>query len=130
MMLNSRFYLGYNMNQLPFIFKVFSLLTIITSSNAQSLPPERQQQLLYLLRQDCGSCHGMLLTGGLGPALTPAALAGKPSALLVNTVLQGRAGTPMPPWNQLLSPSEAEWLVQQLQQGTPPLPAQPTGHPQ
>lgn len=122
------------MNQLPFIFKVFiktliGLMTIITSS-AHALTPERQQQLLYLLRQDCGSCHGMLLTGGLGPALTPAALAGKPSALLVNTVLQGRAGTPMPPWNSLLSPAEAEWLIQQLQQGIPePTPSTlPTGH--
>ena len=27
----------------------------------------RQDELLHLLRQDCGSCHGLTLRGGLGP---------------------------------------------------------------
>ena len=30
----------------------------------------RQSQLIRMVRQDCGSCHGIQLTGGLGPALT------------------------------------------------------------
>lgn len=80
---------------------------------------KRQEQLLYLLRQDCGACHGMRLTGGLGPALTPDALAGKPDALLVQTILEGRAGTPMPPWKPWLSLAEAEWLIHYLRQPTP-----------
>lgn len=82
-------------------------------------PPERQRELLYLLRQDCGSCHGMTLKGGLGPPLLPQALAGKPAATLVATILYGRAATPMPPWRGLLSEAEATWLVEQLRQGMP-----------
>ena len=77
----------------------------------------RQQQLLYLLQQDCGSCHGMQLKGGLGPALLPEDLLGKPDALLVNTILYGREGTAMPPWQPLLSEPEVQWLVERLRQG-------------
>jgi len=72
---------------------------------------ERQAELRNLLLQDCGSCHGMRLTGGLGPALTPQALQGKPRELLIATVSEGRPGTPMPPWKPLLSASDIAWLV-------------------
>ena len=54
---------------------------------------ERQATLEHLLIQDCGSCHGLRMTGGLGPALTPQALAGKPRESLVATILHGRSGT-------------------------------------
>ena len=81
---------------------------------ADPLPPERQQELEHLLLQDCGSCHGMRLTGGLGPALTPAALAGKPRELLVATIREGRSGTPMPPWKNLLGEADIAWLVDRL----------------
>lgn len=86
---------------------------------AQSGYPDdqRQQQLRHLLLQDCGSCHGMTLQGGLGPALTPQALAGKPPVMLRDVILHGRPGTPMPPWKGLLTEREAEWLVQLLLDG-------------
>ena len=76
--------------------------------------PDRQQALMQFLRQDCGSCHGMTLQGGLGPALLPSALAGKSDDLLIATILNGRPGTAMPPWNRFLSRDEAAWLVAQL----------------
>lgn len=81
---------------------------------ADTLPVERQQELEHLLLQDCGSCHGMRLTGGLGPALTPEALAGKPRELLVATIREGRDGTPMPPWKNLLGDADIAWLVDYL----------------
>ncbi len=76
--------------------------------------PERQTELLRMLRQDCGSCHGMRLTGGLGPALTADALQGKPWQSLSATIFHGRPGTPMPPWKSMLSSDEADWLALQL----------------
>lgn len=84
-------------------------------------PPsaERQKELVHLVRQDCGSCHGMTLQGGLGPALTPAALRERPPDSLVATIYGGRPGTPMPPWHRFLSEAEAEWIVQQLLVGFP-----------
>ena len=80
------------------------------------IAPQRQAELLHLLRHDCGSCHGMRLEGGLGPALTPARLAPWETEQLAVTILHGRPGTPMPPWRPFLSDQEALWLAQQLKQ--------------
>jgi cytochrome c55X len=76
---------------------------------------ERQRELVRLVRQDCGSCHGMTLGGGLGPPLLPVALRDRPVQSLVQTVLHGRPGTPMPPWQPFLDESEAQWIVDRLQ---------------
>jgi cytochrome c55X len=78
----------------------------------------RRAELTHLVRQDCGSCHGMTLKGGLGPALTRDALRDKPAESLVVTVLHGRPGTAMPPWRDFVSEPEAAWIVKQLQEGT------------
>lgn len=91
---------------------------------AQSAPgepptPERQRELVRMVRQDCGSCHGMQLTGGLGPALTREALAGKPVESLQATIFHGRPGTPMPGWQSMLSASDARWIAERLQAGFP-----------
>jgi cytochrome c55X len=79
----------------------------------------RQQVLIHMVRQDCGSCHGMKLTGGLGPALTREAMANLPLESLAATIFHGRPGTPMPPWNAMLNEAEARWIAVQLQQGFP-----------
>lgn len=81
--------------------------------------PARQQALIRIVRQDCGSCHGTQLTGGLGPALTREALAGIPVDVVVASIVHGRAGTPMPAWKTLLSATDAVWIAQQLQAGFP-----------
>ncbi|KFB67825.1 MAG: putative bifunctional cbb3-type cytochrome c oxidase subunit II/cytochrome c [Candidatus Accumulibacter vicinus] len=89
---------------------------------AQAAPPpnaERQKQLVHLVRQDCGSCHGMTLQGGLGPSLKPQSLQNKPVDSLVATIYNGRPGTPMPPWQRFLSEAEARWIVEQLLAGFP-----------
>ncbi len=91
-----------------------------TSSPAAHPPtPERQQALVRMVRQDCGSCHGLHLTGGLGPALTPEALADKPLDSMVATIYGGRPGTPMAPWKAMLSEAEARWVTEQLFAGFP-----------
>ena len=82
----------------------------------------RQREIMRLLRQDCGSCHGMRLTGGLGPPLTPQALRDKPFDSLVATIVSGRSGTAMPPWRPFLSEAEAAWLVARLREGDPHAP--------
>lgn len=84
-------------------------------------PPSaaRQQALVHIVRQDCGSCHGMRLTGGLGPPLTAHALSERPLLAVVSTILHGRPGTPMPGWHTLLSEEDAQWIARQLQAGFP-----------
>lgn len=77
----------------------------------------RKVELLHLLKHDCGSCHGMTLKGGLGPALLAENLQGKPDKALAAIILDGVPGTPMPPWRGQLSEDEAFWLVDYLRKG-------------
>jgi cytochrome c55X len=87
---------------------------------AQGAPDAaRQGELVRMVRQDCGSCHGMRLTGGLGPPLDAARLASWPLESLVATIHQGRPGTPMPGWSRLLSLADSQWIAEQLQRGFP-----------
>lgn len=95
------------------------LLFLQGTAFADTPLPVRQQALTHMVRQECGSCHGMSLQGGLGPSLLPAALSEKPFAGLVATVYAGRPGTAMPPWQRFMSESEAEWIVEQLINGFP-----------
>ncbi len=97
-----------------------SLMVWLAAGVALADPaPARQQQLLHLLRDDCGACHGLTLKGGLGLPLTPEALRDKDDTGLLHTILDGRPGTPMPPWRPFLSEDEARWLVSQLKRGLP-----------
>jgi cytochrome c55X len=84
-----------------------------------ALAPQRERELVRLVRQDCGACHGMTLAGGLGPPLLPALLRERPQEALVQTILHGRPGTPMPPWQPFLSEPEARWIVDRLLEGFP-----------
>jgi len=93
-----------------------ALLTAAAAA-ASEPAPERQELLIYRLKQDCGSCHGMTLKGGLGPPLLPAALAGKPDEQLVEVILNGTPNTPMPPWGFELNRGEAAWLVRRMKEG-------------
>ncbi len=99
---------------------IFPLLSIALPVLAgEPLPPAKAAELVRLVRQDCGSCHGMTLQGGLGSPLTREALGDKPAENLAFTILHGRPGTAMPPWKSLLSGTEADWIAQRLLQGFP-----------
>lgn len=112
----------FNVNfRVPILISTFLLISFIFNTSVSAfnepLSNVRQQQLIHLLKQDCGSCHGMTLKGGLGPALLPKNLIDKPVVFLKNTILFGRPGTAMPPWQGILTAQESLWLVKQLQQG-------------
>ncbi len=93
---------------------LFSLAGIADSA------PQRKAEILHLLKHDCGSCHGMRLQGGLGPALVPERLKPFSAEQLAATILHGRPGTPMPPWKPFLTEQEALWLAGLLKKGIEP----------
>lgn len=76
-------------------------------------------EMIRLVRQDCGACHGMTLKGGLGKPLTPEALAGQSPEALTIIILHGKTGTAMPPWKSLLSEAQARWIAERLIAGFP-----------
>jgi len=91
------------------------------ASTALAGEPEgaRRAELVNLVRQDCGACHGYTLKGGLGPSLLPEALAQRDVLVIESVILNGRPGTPMPPWRPFLSEAEAHWIAEQLKKGWP-----------
>jgi cytochrome c55X len=92
--------------------------TAIAEIAISKIKPARQNELLYFIKHDCGSCHGMTLKGGLGPALLPETLSAKPKSYLAATIMEGRLNTAMPPWKSMLSYDEAFWITEQLQNGS------------
>lgn len=102
-------------------YLLFACLSLaFLAAPAKALDAQRKKELHTLLIQDCGSCHGLYMKGGLGPALTPQALTSKNLDYLTATILHGRPGTAMPPWQALLSEEEAQWLAEQLINGVKP----------
>lgn len=86
---------------------------------AAALDANRQSELTVLVRQDCGSCHGMTLKGGLGKPLLPETLAALEVDSIAAIILDGVPGQPMPPWKGLISAEDAAWIAAKLKQGFP-----------
>jgi cytochrome c55X len=101
--------------------EIFAIIATAISSTSLSatgtISPERAAELKNLVLQDCGSCHGMTLRGGLGPDIRSHALAGRTPQSIANSILDGVPGTPMPPWRLQLSESDAQWIANYLLKG-------------
>ncbi|SFN00330.1 c-type cytochrome [Marinobacter pelagius] len=95
------------------VFAVCSLLlTPVTGAE-----PRTPAELASLVVQDCGSCHGMTLKGGLGPPLRPDNLEQLPAEAIAAIIREGVPDTAMPPWKPLLAPEEIDWISRQLKAG-------------
>lgn len=79
--------------------------------------PADTAKLGNLVRQDCGSCHGLTLKGGLGKPLTVDHLKQWDREQIIHIILDGVPGTPMPAWRPLLTEVEAAWIADALQRG-------------
>lgn len=87
-------------------------------AGAQPVSDSRAGELERLVRQDCGSCHGMTLKGGLGPDIRSARLAGSDAASIAAIILDGVPGKAMPAWRPLLSEADALWIANHLLKGS------------
>lgn len=79
--------------------------------------PETRGELANFVIQDCGSCHGLKLKGGLGPPLRPADIAPLPESSIAAIIREGVPGTAMPPWKALLTDRQIAWISRQLKSG-------------
>ena len=103
----------------PAFILILAMLVNTSCLASNEISVSRRAELVSLVRNDCGSCHGMTLKGGLGPALLPESLRDKAPESLRETILRGRTGTAMPPWSTFISEIEANWIVEQLMKGFP-----------
>ncbi len=84
---------------------------------ATGIAAEKEAALARLVQQDCGSCHGLTLKGGLGRPITPDAVSHFDRESLRDVILDGIPGTAMPPWRPLLTDGEALWIADYLLEG-------------
>lgn len=93
-------------------------LALIWLGNAQAAAGESlAEYLTNMVKQDCGSCHGIDMGGGLGRPLTAEALAGLDTETLKQIILYGIPETAMPGWHGLISESDAAWIAAGLKEG-------------
>ncbi|WP_366871571.1 cytochrome c [uncultured Ruegeria sp.] len=88
-----------------------AVLVATTAFAADTLDPNALKRLVH---QDCGSCHGLSLKGGLGPDLRSETLDHYDADVLTGVILDGIPDTAMPPWRPLISEEEAEWIARYL----------------
>lgn len=93
------------------------LVFIPPAISAAEKQARADRDLSNFVLQDCGSCHGMTLKGGLGPPLRPADLERLPTETVAAIIREGVPGTAMPPWKALLTPAEIDWVSEQLKSG-------------
>jgi len=96
-----------------------SIAMLAFACRAEPVSPERMASLDHLLRQDCGSCHGMTLKGGLGPALLAERFADQDIDTIAAMILHGNPAKAMPPWEGLLSEADARYLAERIKNAGP-----------
>ena len=116
--------MGTSMQRIPARYRLWpsaalAVIATIAPASAGEVAPD-PVKLANLVRQDCGSCHGLTLKGGLGKPLTVEQLVFWDRDQLVHIILDGIPGTPMPPWRPLLSELDARWIADRLKQGNLP----------
>lgn len=83
-------------------------------ATASEVGQQRAEELERLVVQDCGSCHGLTLKGGLGRAITPDLMQHYDRHDLRDIILDGIPGTAMPPWRPLMTEADALWIADYL----------------
>lgn len=91
-----------------------ALFLLMAIPAAAEVTAERAGRLEHIVIQDCGSCHGLTMKGGLGAPLTPEALAAADPQGLAAIILDGLPGTAMPRWRPVLSEDDALWIAEYL----------------
>ncbi|MFP1643090.1 c-type cytochrome [Pontitalea aquivivens] len=104
------------MPRLPvaFLLSLALPLGVALPAAGTGIAPDRAAALEHMVIQDCGSCHGLTMKGGLGSPLTAQALDHAEPEGLALIILDGVPGTAMPPWRPLLTEDEALWIANYL----------------
>lgn len=86
-------------------------------ADTEILSQIHKDRLTDFVQQDCGSCHGITLEGGLGGPLLPENLEHYDLDVLQEVILGGLPGTAMPRWRGFLNEEEAAFIAEGLKTG-------------
>ena len=92
----------------------FCLLPIAAFAGTAEIGADKAEALERLVVQDCGSCHGLTLKGGLGTPIHQDRMRHYDREDLRDIILDGVPGTAMPPWRPLITEGEALWIADYL----------------
>ncbi|MFO1171873.1 MAG: cytochrome c [Hyphomicrobiaceae bacterium] len=97
----------------------FAALIVLGALPCAPATAAGEKPLERLVIQDCGSCHGLTMKGGIGRPLTAEALDGQDAEAVAGIILDGIPGTAMPGWRPLLSEQDALWIARYLKARKP-----------
>ena len=102
---------------MPRLLIALAVLVPVAAHAAGDFDKATEDRLANMVRQDCGSCHGLSLKGGLGAPIRAADLTALDVEALREIVLHGVPGTPMPGWAGIIDEHEADWIARKLKEG-------------
>jgi mono/diheme cytochrome c family protein/DNA-binding beta-propeller fold protein YncE len=70
--------------------------------------------VVRLFQDACSGCHGASRQGGTGPALIPQRLGSVGEEFLEAVIINGRPGTAMPPWKDVLKDEQVKDLIKYI----------------
>jgi len=92
---------------------IISTITIIVVSSTL-FAGTSQMNFAKIYKQVCAGCHGPIHQGGVGSDLRPDALKKVEVYTLVETIMEGKAGTAMPAWKSTFSKDDAAGMLNWL----------------
>ncbi len=92
-------------------------MSLAALADEEALKEIERDKLTDFVQQDCGSCHGLTLEGGLGGPILPENLEHMDADVIQEVILGGLPGTAMPPWRGFLTETEAAFIAEGLKTG-------------
>ena len=89
--------------------------TILAAASSSLFAGTSSMNVEKMFEKECQGCHGPNHEGGVGADLRPAQIKKKNAYVLAEVILNGRAGTAMPPFANKMNKGDAGKMVDYLQ---------------
>ena len=95
--------------------KLVITAAILAAASSSLFADTSNMDVEKMFEKECQGCHGPNHEGGVGSDLRPSQITKKNSYVLAEAILNGRAGTAMPPFANKMNKGDADKMVDYLQ---------------